>query len=261
MQSKSLIAFISALAISSASPLRRRCSNTTIPLTPTNPAPAPPAVTTPALPTTGSGTQLAGPGNSTLKHILIGHGIQNYTCASAGATASSIGALAVAWDITSLSTSLSSADFDALPSKVLRTTSMPLNLATDGSGGADVSAPFPAPADLTINGVQGAEDLKFMGHHFFDLANTPTFDLTGAGDGELFKGKKDAGISAPADADAGEDPATGAVDWLRLSDKGTSNGVSLVYRVLTAGGNPEACTEAGQNQSIPYAAQYWVYSN
>ncbi|KAI1371149.1 hypothetical protein F4677DRAFT_436491 [Hypoxylon crocopeplum] len=268
MQFKSVFALLSVLAVSSsASPLRRRCSNDTIP-TPTDTAPAPPAestpVTTPVLPTTGSGTQLAGPDTATLKHILVGHGIQNYTCTAAGATAASIGALAVVWDITPLypassSSSLSAADFDQLTSKVLRTTSIPLNLAADGSGGADVGSPFPAPADLTIEGVSGA--MKFLGHHFFDEAGTPTFDLSGAGDGELFKGKKDAGVSAPADADKGADPETGAVDWLRLSDKGTSTGVSLVYRVLTAGGNPEPCTEAGQAQSIPYAAQYWVYAN
>ncbi|KAI0836613.1 hypothetical protein F5Y06DRAFT_99822 [Hypoxylon sp. FL0890] len=261
MQPKSLFALLSALALSSAAPLRRRCSNGTIP-TPTNPA-SPPAAVTPTLPTTGSGTQLDGPGSATLKHILVGHGLQNYTCTAAGATAASLGALAVLWDISDLypgtsPSSLSADEFNTLTSRVLRTTDMPLNLAADGSGGADVTSPFPAPADLKIEGIASA--VKFLGHHFFDITNTPTFDLSGANDGELFKGKKDAGISAPSDADPGVDPATGAVDWLRLSDKGTSVGVSLVYRVLTAGGDPEACTDAGQNQSIPYTAQYWVYS-
>ncbi|KAI0106608.1 hypothetical protein F4776DRAFT_437961 [Hypoxylon sp. NC0597] len=244
MQFESLFALLSALALSSASPLR--------------------PIITPTLPTTGSGTQLDGPGTATLKHILVGHGIQNYTCSAAGATAASIGALAVVWEITDLypgttPSSLPADAFNSLTSRVLRTTSMPLNLAADGSGGADVTSPFPAPADLRIEGIPNP--VKFLGHHFFDTTNTPTFDLSGANDGELFKGKRDAGIPAPSDADKGEDPATGAVDWLRLSDKGTSVGVSLVYRVLTAGGNPEACTDAGQNQSIPYTAQYWVYSN
>ncbi|XXH04106.1 hypothetical protein Hte_010517 [Hypoxylon texense] len=262
MQSKSLFAFFSALALSSASPLRRRCSNDTAP-TPTNSTTTPPAATVPVLPTTGSGTQLAGPDSATLKHILVGHGIQNYTCTAAGVTATSIGALAVLWEITDLypgmsSSSLSEADFDTFTSKVLRTTAMPLNMATDSSTGADVAAPFPAPVDLTVDGLSAP--VKFLGHHFFDSANTPTFDLSGAGDGELFKGKKDANIAAPADADKGENPVTGAVDWLRLSDKGTSTGVSLVYRVWTAGGNPETCTEAGESQSIPYTAQYWIFS-
>ncbi|KAI1778460.1 hypothetical protein F4818DRAFT_302033 [Hypoxylon cercidicola] len=267
MQSKSLFVFLSALALSSASPLRRRCSsNDTIPApapTPTNSTTTPPAAAVPVLPTTGSGTQLAGPDDATLKHILVGHGIQNYTCSAAGATPASIGALAVLWEITDLypgtsPSSLSPADFSALTSKVLRTTAMPLNMAAD-SAGADAASPFPAPVDLTVDGL-GAP-VRFLGHHFFDSANTPTFDLGGAGDGELFKGKKDAGIPAPADADRGEDPATGAVDWLRLSDKGgASTGVRLVYRVLTAGGNPEPCAGAGVNQSVPYTAQYWIFA-
>ncbi|KAI0383366.1 hypothetical protein F5Y04DRAFT_33451 [Hypomontagnella monticulosa] len=261
MQPKSLFALFSALALTSASPVRRRCSsNDTVP-TPTNPAP-PPAVTVPVLPTTGSGTQLAGPDTATLKHILVGHGIQNYTCSAAGANASSFGALAVVWDITALypgssPAALSQADFAGLTSKVLRTTPLPLNLAASGVG-ADIASPFPAPADLSVDGIPAP--MKFLGHHFFDSANTPTFDLSGANDGELFKGKKDAGVTAPSDADKGVDPVTGAVDWLRLSDKGTSTGVSLVYRVLTAGGNPEPCTDAGTSQSIPYAAQYWIYA-
>ncbi|KAI8965203.1 hypothetical protein F5Y11DRAFT_355050 [Daldinia sp. FL1419] len=262
MHPKSLVAILSALALASATPLRRRCgsrtSNSTIP-TPTNPAPAPPVAALPTLPTTGSGTQLDGPGGAALKHILVGHGIQNYTCTGEGATATSLGALAVVWDITSLypgasPSSLSADDFDAFASTVLRTTDMPVNLAAAGD-----DSPFPEPADLKVNGV--SNPLKFLGHHFFDAANTPTFDLSGADDGELFKGKKDASVPAPSDADKGADPATGAVDWLRLSDKGTSTGVSLVYRVLTAGGNPGPCSDAGQAQSVPYAAQYWIYAD
>ncbi|XDG03808.1 hypothetical protein ABKA04_003423 [Annulohypoxylon sp. FPYF3050] len=262
MQSKSLFTLFTALAVASASPLRRRCTNSTIP-TPTNQVNSTSAVT-PTLPTTGSGTQLDGPGNATLKYILVGHGIQNYTCTAADATAASVGALAVVWDITDLypgssSSSLSASDFNLLTSRVLRTTEIPLNMASDGSTGAVVASPFPAPVDLAIEGITSA--VKFMGHHFFDISGTPTFDLSGAGDGEYFKGKKDANIPAPSDADKGLDLATGAVDWLRLSDKGTSTGVSLVYRVLTAGGNPDTCTIAGQTQSVPYTAQYWIYSN
>ncbi|KAF3058376.1 putative malate dehydrogenase protein [Daldinia childiae] len=261
MHPRSLFIILSALTLTSASPLRRRCgsrvSNSTTP-TPTDPSPALPVAAVPTLPTTGSGTQLAGPDAATLKHILVGHGIQNYTCSAEGATAASFGALAVVWEITDLypgasPSSLSVDDFDAFASTVLRKTDMPVNLAAEGG------SPFPAPADLTVEGIPSP--LKFLGHHFFDEANTPTFDLSGADDGELFKGKKDAGIPAPSDADKGADPATGAVDWLRLSDKGTSTGVSLVYRVLTAGGNPELCGSPGQTQSIPYAAQYWIYEN
>ncbi|KAI2606329.1 uncharacterized protein GGS25DRAFT_384953 [Hypoxylon fragiforme] len=272
MQSRSLLALLSALALSSASPIRRRCGNNTSPAPTNSTAPVSPAASsdapaTPALPSTGSGTQLDGPGTATLKHILIGHGIQNYTCSSTSSAATSIGALAVTWDITSLypntsPSSLSAADFSALSSKVLRTTPSPFDTPPSPPSS---SSPFPPPADLTLDGTP--EPLKFMGHHFFDAAGVPTFDLTAAP--LLFRGHKDAGIPAPADADAGiEDPPTGAVDWLRLSDVGGSvGGASLVYRVYTAGGQPEACGEGegegegGKVMSVPYAAQYWVYGN
>ena len=69
-------------------------------------------------------------------------------------------------------------------------------------------------------------------------------------------------VSAPEGADKGV-LDTGAVAWLRLTEsgKGLSKGVNLVYRVMTAGGNGEACgTEGvGETQSVPYAALYWFY--
>ncbi|KAL7622722.1 hypothetical protein AAE478_006400 [Parahypoxylon ruwenzoriense] len=273
MQSISIFALLSALALTSASPLRRRCGGSGTVTNSTDPAP--PTAAIPALPSTGSGTQLDSPGGAMLKHIVVGHGIQNYTCAAAGATATSFGALAVVWEITHLypgsgENSLSEADWSSLTSKVLRTTALPLNLASSSPNtntnttassanqGADTTAPFPTPSDLTVSGI--SSPLPYLGHHFFDSANTPTFELTDPSS-PLFKGKKDAGIPAPATADAGADPATGAVDWLRLSDKGMSEGVALVYRVLTAGGNPEACGPEGEVQSVPYAAQYWIYGN
>ncbi|KAI1081403.1 hypothetical protein F5B20DRAFT_579266 [Whalleya microplaca] len=247
MQSRNLFAFLSALALTSASPLRRACNGTTTQPT----VPAPSTIVTPTLPETGAASELPAPGNATLKHIVVGHGVQNYTCTEAGVLGTSTGAMAVVWEITSMypgsgSGALSDADWNGLTSKVLRTTDMPIN---QGS--------FPAQADLTVEGL--AAPIKFLGHHFFDETNTPTFDLSAAQPPELFKGKRDAGVTAPADADKGL-TGEGAVDWLKLSDKGTSNGISLVYRVLTAGGNPATCTEAGEQQSVPYATMYWMYS-
>jgi hypothetical protein len=188
-----------------------------------------------------------------LKHILVGHGIQNYTCAAAGSAGKSIGALAVLYDITSLypdsgPRALSSADWNGLTSKVLRTTSMPI-IQADGSS----QSPFPPPADLTVSGIRSP--LPFLGHHFFDDAGVPTFSLDG---GELFKGGKIAGISAPASADQGL-TSEGAVDWLYLADKGASVDLSKVYRVLTSGGNTTVCGAAGDAQSVPYTAMYWIY--
>lgn len=144
-----------------------------------------------------------------------------------------------------------------LPINLLRTTDLPLNLAGDPDDqyAADVSNPFKADADVTVEGVAGS--LSVLGHHYFDASLTPTFDLYNDAD-LLFKGGKLNSVKAPATADPGL-LNTGAVDWLQLVDKGASVGLTEVYRVVTAGGNALACEEAGQTFSVPYAAQYWYY--
>jgi hypothetical protein len=68
--------------------------------------------------------------NLTVTYVGLGHGIQNYTCASENATA--IGALAVIYDITPLypgmtSISLSAEDFNGLSANVLWNSAIPLN--------------------------------------------------------------------------------------------------------------------------------------
>lgn len=195
-------------------------------------------------------TSLPSP-DAPLKHILVGHGVQNYTCATAGTTPASAGALAVLHDITALypesgPSAISSTSWDAFTGNVLRTTSQPIDTA-------DPSSPFPAPETLSVSGV--SSPLPFMGHHFFDASSTPTFDLI---TGELFKGQKLLNIPAPASADRGLTDE-GAVDWLYLGDKGTSVGLTKVYRVLTSGGSPAACGAVGEKQSVPYTAMYWLY--
>ena len=146
---------------------------------------------------------------------------------------------------------VSAEEWAALTSKVLRTTEMPI------SSGPGSGSPFPPDAALDI---EGAGTIELLGHHYFDGAGTPTFDLYGGtGADAVLRAKKDANVKAPADADRGLTDS-GAVDWLRLSDKGTSDGdVSLVFRVLTAGGNPAACESEGQSESVPYTAMYWFY--
>ncbi|KAI3326401.1 hypothetical protein HD806DRAFT_405693 [Xylariaceae sp. AK1471] len=255
MQLRSAFVFLSALAVTTASPLGRRCglggngNDTTDPGLPTPPSPS----VTYVLPSTGGATSLPAP-DAPLKHIVVGHGVQNYTCAAAGAAGKSIGALAVLYDITGLypgsgPRALSPDDWNALTSKVLRTTSQPI-IQTTGSS----QSPFPAPAALTVSGIP--TPLPFLGHHFFDEAGVPTFELNNGA--ELFKGAKLANIAAPASADQGLSNE-GAVDWLYLADKGTSVNISKVYRVLTSGGNTTVCGAAGEAQSIPYTAMYWIY--
>ncbi|KAJ8121445.1 hypothetical protein ONZ43_g2107 [Nemania bipapillata] len=201
MQLQSAFLFLSALAVTTASPLGRRCDSTGV---------------TYVLPSTGGPTSLPAP-DLPLQHILVGHGVQNYTCATTGVAGTSVGALAVLYDVTSLYPgsgpgSLSSAKWSALTSKVLHTTSLPIQTASPAS-------PFPPPANLSVTGI--SKPLPFIGHHFFDLNGVPTFSLND--DAELFKGMKVLNIPAPADADQGLS-GEGAVDWLYLSDKGGSVG-------------------------------------
>lgn len=232
--------------------------------------------------TQDTATDLPSPAyNLTVKYVAVGHGIQNYTCASSDASAVATGALAVLYDITPLypgtpTTGLSADAFDALSSTVLWGQAIPLNLAdpsaaagnatTETAYQADAADPFPSPAaDLSLGSSVSA---KFLGHHYFDASSSPTFDLSGAGSGSggmLLSGAKTGDVKAPGDADAGI-LDTGAVDWLQLGDsgRGLSEGLSVAYRVVTAGGAAQACAVSGASAegevlSVPYAAQYWFY--
>ncbi|KAH8742527.1 hypothetical protein F5883DRAFT_669299 [Diaporthe sp. PMI_573] len=132
-------------------------------------------------------------------YIALGHGIQNYTCASENATAIPIGALAVLYDITPLypgisSISLSAEDFNAAQG--------PGSPLPESHYQADAANPFPAsPSDLGLGGIRA----KFLGFHYFDAESAPTFDLVGSADpaGLFFSGEKTGDVKAPADADKG----------------------------------------------------------
>lgn len=209
------------------------------------------SATTPTLPVNGGSTELPAP-TGTLKHIALGFGIQNYTCSGAGATASATGALAMLYDITDYypgtkRKSLSQDDFEHLTGDVLDSLAVPLNLVS--TGGASATDPFTKAKALKFDG----NSFPFLGHHYFNSAGTPTFDLGS----ELLHGSKSAAVDAPASANPGP-KGTGAVAWLYLTDAGSSYGLSSVYRVLTAGGNAYSCSGAG-SQSVSYTAQYWFY--
>ncbi|KAK0720935.1 hypothetical protein B0H67DRAFT_483667 [Lasiosphaeris hirsuta] len=230
---------------------------------------------TPTLPSTGLGDNLPPPpAGLVLKKIALGHGLQNYTCSSTNiaAAADAKGALAALYDVTTLwpgtpKTGLPSQEaFNTLTSTVIHSQDIPLNLAKPEAAEAGytgsslnflaTSIPFIAPEDLEL----GSTTAKFLGHHYFDKDGTPTFDLSEAG----LKASVVKQTSAPVPVGADPGPlGTGAVAWLLLKDseKGLSNGVSVVYRVITAGGNPESCstTGLGSTTSVPYTAFYWFF--
>ncbi|KAI0454985.1 hypothetical protein F5B21DRAFT_219121 [Xylaria acuta] len=249
MQLQGAFVFLSALAVTTATPLHRRCDGSG-----TGNPPDPANGVTYVLPSTGGPTPLPSP-DAPLKHIVVGHGVQNYTCPTAGAAGVSAGALAVLHDITYLYPgsgpgAVSPTTWNGLTSTVLRTTAMPIDTE-------DASAPFPAPADLVVSvGGGGGRTLPFIGHHYFDAGGVPTFSLHD--DAELLKSQKLLNIPAPADADRGL-AGEGAVDWLYLGDRGGSVGLTKVYRVFTSGGAAAACGAVGETQSVPYTAMYWLY--
>jgi hypothetical protein len=176
-----------------------------------------------------------------LRSITIGHGVQNYTCVSAttNSTPVSIGALATLYDITSLA--LSSPDLaSTLPA---------------------LAAALPLTASFIVPNMplflEGVGTFPILGGHFFTAEATPTFDLFTAGARIFSKVAKK--IKAPAEADRGLE-GTGAVDWLALTAKDGSVGLSQVFRVQTAGGNPPpSCAGVEGVISVPYAASYHFY--
>ncbi|KAF9880632.1 malate dehydrogenase [Colletotrichum karsti] len=240
---------LTTLALASAGPVRRQsgCSSK-----PTNPT----------LPTNGNGVELPAPAeNLVLKHIALGHGIQNYTCTSTNATAltaTATGALAALYDATPLYPNagpgaLPGVDaFNALTTNAVWGSKLPLVPDGVSKFGASASAPFPNPGQaLELPNIKA---LPFLGVHFFDAKGVPTFKV---GD-DVFSGGKLNGTKAPAAADVGPEK-TGAVDWLLLGDKGASKGITTIYRVVTAGGVAHACTTPGASDSVPYATYYWMY--
>ena len=172
----------------------------------------------------------------TLQYVAVGRGTQNYTCATSNSHPVQLGAVATLFDATLLAYEDESA-LNSIPSIAVYIPLLSSNLV------------LPPPFN----------DLIVLGHHFFDDAGTPTFNLSSVD--KILYGMKTADIKAPATANKG--PAgTGAVDWLQLTSKPgyVSVGLSLVYRVVTAGGAaPINCTTEGV-LTVQYAAEYWFYN-
>jgi hypothetical protein len=158
--------------------------------------------------------------------------IQNYTCAAVNSTPVQLGALATLFDATAFAFA-DEDDFNAMP---------------------PIAVYIPLP--VIYSSPLTTELFPVLGYHYFSFDGTPVFNLTSVS--RTFYGKTTYNLKAPASANKG--PAgTGAVDWLQLQDKGGSNGVTEVYRLITAGGAaPVVCTTTGV-VSVPYTAEYWFY--
>jgi hypothetical protein len=174
-----------------------------------------------------------------LKYVTLGVGTQNYTCAATPNSSSGIpvstGAIATLYD--------AGVFLQGHPVMVSTLPGMALGFQVMTGGSI-----FPSLG------------IDQLGHHFFNAALQPTFDLTAVG--ARIVAKKADSVPAPADACPGPNGA-GAVDWLQLEDAGDGQSfgdITFVYRVETAGGDaPTSCANEQGTFEVPYAAEYWFY--
>jgi hypothetical protein len=171
---------------------------------------------------------------ATLRHVAIGRGIQNYTCASSSASATpvAIGAMASLFNAT--------CDSARLNERVM----------------ADVTT-----LALSYAIPQGAEaSQRLSGHHEFTEKGIPLFKLQTENNNYGYVQAKPDVIkrAAPQDASKGSN-GMGSVAWLKLN--AIEGDYSEVYRVHTAGGQPsKTCEGKDAVFSVEYSAQYWFYA-
>lgn len=177
-----------------------------------------------------------------LSSVVVGRGVQNYTCSSASPNIKpvALGAVATLYNVSCLASNYPNI-LEMLPGLALQ---------------------YPLPPDGGAN--LQPSNLLLEGHHYFDAAGVPTFELN-SGPNKLGVGKfkKTANSTAPATAIKGEmGLGNGAVAWLLLSaTTGTDGNLAGVYRVNTAGGNPpDNCQSSPAVFSVQYATEYWFYS-
>ncbi|CAK7563712.1 MAG: hypothetical protein SEPTF4163_001587 [Sporothrix epigloea] len=186
-----------------------------------------------------------------LKHVAIGRGTQNYTCDADNATAIPIaaGALATLFNASCIAATYSDV-LNLLPRVVL-----PFNLTNN---------------DITANETRlFPTNLKLSGHHYFETATTPYFNLDTftAHIGHLACAKNNTQKAPSAIAIGSETDNRGqrgepAVPWLKLVAKaGATGGLEEVYRLQTVGGSaPLTCADMPAAFTVQYAAQYWFYA-
>ncbi|KAJ6191701.1 hypothetical protein J3E72DRAFT_380154 [Bipolaris maydis] len=184
-----------------------------------------------------------------LKHVVLGLGTQNYTCANGGelGAPSTTGATAVLYDIGSkLSTNLPAAKW-----KLPAIAALALLLSTH---------PQALNSYLKLEGFD-----RVVGHHFFGISNGKSlpifaFDQLSESPYPIAQVKKVEETDAPRSAYPGLQQE-GAVPWLHLTNAGSSvGGVDTVYRLETAGGKgPVDCQGLQGSFEVNYAAQYWVF--
>lgn len=191
------------------------------------------------LTTLAAPTPLADPAQgSSLRHIAIGRGTQNYTCSglSKSDAPKAVGAVASLFNVTCDAARLN-------VNTLAQVTNLALNYAIPSSPEAEQ---------------------RLSGHHQFTAAGVPLFMLeTKEADYGRVECGVDAKSPAPKDASLGTNQL-GSVPWLKLSATvGNDNhwAYNEVYRVHTAGGvAPKTCEGIEGSFTVEYSAQYWFYA-
>lgn len=189
----------------------------------------------------------------TLKHVAIGRGTQNYTCDTSNTTSapSAVGAVATLFNATCVAATYP----DLL--NMLPRVALTFNLTTSESSSSGAAYPNNlVPASTNERLAPGSYVIS--GHHYFLDTTTPFFNLD-TENGELGEAPcaKNASVSAPASAAAGQQ-GDKAVAWLKLTARdGATGRLQEVYRVETAGGSPPAtCEGMSAAFEVQYSAQY-----
>ncbi|KAJ7828451.1 hypothetical protein B0H14DRAFT_2290323, partial [Mycena olivaceomarginata] len=173
--------------------------------------------------------------------VILGVGIQNYSCSSTTSTYASIGAVASLFDISCLD---KKPEFATVQTTAYNIWSKAPAKVTATSIGSRVLAPF------------------LLGFHYFVTSPSgtgisPLWDFTSTGN---FAGNATAYVMGAKVGDilAPNTPTTN-VDWLALNAVQGSL-ASKVFRIDTVGGQPPiSCVPGSAPISVKYTAKYFLY--
>ncbi|KAK2612899.1 hypothetical protein QQS21_001010 [Conoideocrella luteorostrata] len=174
---------------------------------------------------------------TTVRHVAVGRGTQNYTCDpnNADAAPKTAGAKATLFNASCIA---------ALYPDILSSIS-----------GMAVHFKLEETERL------GPTVMAKSGVHYFSDSSTPFFNLdTSKEEIGQVPCAKNSSSNAPSTAAVGQ-LGEKAVTWLRLTTKdGTTGDIKDVYRVDTAGGSPPAtCKDMPAKFEVEYAAVYWFW--
>ncbi|KAF8496853.1 hypothetical protein F5888DRAFT_1703111 [Russula emetica] len=170
--------------------------------------------------------------------VLVGYGVQNYTC-NANGTYTNVGALAELYDISCM---FGTAEFGSIQ-----------NDAFEVWNTCNETNPFSSPG--MVQQMQAQFNLTVDGQHYFVSQNgtlEAVWDLSSSGQ---FAGNPGAIVFAHKVETASSPDGPNNVPWLELkADSGQLAGT--IYRLNTVQGQPPGSCSSNSSISVKYAAKY-----